>query len=177
MEIDVVQSLYNETKVLDDYLLENGEISLKNTVDSNLRKSILLSSASYFEKQIVDLIVRYTYKVTVGDEKLISFIQKKALSRQYHTLFTWDKNNCNSFYALFGEDFKLHFSNLIKEDQELDSSAKAFLEIGNERNRMVHQDFGQFTLEKTADEIIALHIKAKFFLYKLEENLFGKIEE
>lgn len=30
---------------------------------------------------------------------------------------------------------------------------KAFMEIGRDRNRLVHEDFATFTLEKTAEEI------------------------
>ena len=38
----------------------------------------------------------------------------------------------------------------VKAEAQLDESIRAFLEIGRERNRLVHQNYGMFTLEKTA---------------------------
>ena len=52
----------------------------------------------------------------------------------------------------------------VKTDDQLDISVKAFLEIGRERNRLVHQDYGTFTLEKTADEIYKLYQAALTFV-------------
>jgi hypothetical protein len=173
--MDIVESLYQEIVDLDNYLLNNREISLRITADSNLRKSLLLASASFFEERIIELIVKFARKAS-NDEKLVFFIQKKALSRQYHTLFSWDQSNCTSFLILFGEEYKRIFSDMVTNDEELDKSVKNFLEIGNERNRMVHQNFGQYSLEKTSKEIIELHKSAKNFLNKLEESLFINTE-
>lgn len=171
--MDIVEVLYNDTVKLDRFLLDNKEISLRVYADSNLRKSILLASASYYEKEITGLISRFAEKLSNNDSKLVSFIQKKALSRQYHSLFSWDAKNCNAFLGLFGEEFKKEFSALVSEDEKLESSIKNFIEIGRERNRMVHQDFGQFSLEKTAEEVFVLHNGAKLFLEKLEELLLA----
>ena len=47
---------------------------------------------------------------------------------------------------------------------ELKQSIKAFLEIGNVRNQLVHQNFASFSLEKTAAEIYALYKCALYFV-------------
>lgn len=39
-----------------------------------------------------------------------------------------------------------------------------FLELGGERNRLVHEDFGAFTLEKTTEEIHALYCRTLHFV-------------
>ena len=52
----------------------------------------------------------------------------------------------------------------IKGDDQLDDSVRAFLELGGERNRLVHEDFGTFTLEKTTEEIHALYSRAMRFV-------------
>lgn len=52
----------------------------------------------------------------------------------------------------------------VRNDAGLDDSIKAFLEIGDERNRLVHHDFGSFTLEKTTTEIYRLYDKAVTFI-------------
>jgi len=54
-----VDRLYKEFKDLVVYLEKDNEISLKNTVDENFRKALLLAAASYFESRITDDIVRF----------------------------------------------------------------------------------------------------------------------
>lgn len=168
--MDIVERLYNDTISLDTYLLEQGEISFQVTVDSNLRKSILLASASYFENCITDLVARFAGEAS-SDERLVNFVQKKALSRQYHTLFSWEAKNCNSFLGLFGETYKKVFAEQIAADEALKQAVIDFLEIGAERNRMVHQDFGAYSLEKTSEEIFNLHKSAKVFIQELSNSL------
>ena len=98
--MDIVESLFCDTKELDGFLMSNNELSLRVIVDSNFRKSILLASASYFERQVTDLISEYAQSCS-NDEKIIFFIKNKALSRQYHTLFNWDAKNCTAFFGAF----------------------------------------------------------------------------
>jgi len=81
------------------------------------------------------------------------FIKNKAITRQYHTYFHWDSRNANAFFGLFGESFKVFMKQKVDDDPNLDSAIKAFMSIGLERNRLVHQDFGNFVLEKTAADI------------------------
>lgn len=169
--MDVVDILYSGCRELDQFLLSNNELSLKIYADANLRKNLLLASASYFEKEVTDSILKFARNIAHEDERLIAFIEKKALSRQYHSMFDWNSNNCNAFLGLFGEQFKKDFTRTIAENSELGEAVRAFIEIGQERNRMVHQDFGQYTLEKTPDEILILHKKAKIFVEALKIHL------
>lgn len=150
--------------------MDNSELSLSVAVDANFRKAILLASASYFEKRVCELITDYA-RSHVSDERLICFINNKALSRQYHTFFNWDAKNCNNFLGLFGDDFKREFASKISANPLLEVAIKNFIEIGGERNRMVHQDFGQYSLEKTSEEIINLHVAAKSFILELRSSL------
>ncbi|ARB27678.1 hypothetical protein HX787_25060 [Pseudomonas tolaasii] len=175
--MDVVHMLYSQVRELDDFLLGNGEVSLKSVADSNFRKSILLASASFFEKEVTDLVLDYTKKITNNDSRLVSFVHKKGLTRQYHSLFSWEAKNCNAFYALFGEEFKAYFSDLVNQDQALEGAVKSFIEVGAERNRLVHQNFGSYTIEKTSEEIFGMHTNALRFVQKLREALDLKATE
>ena len=170
--MDIVESLYKDAFELDKFLMLNNEVSLRVSADANLRKSILLASASFYERQVCDLIIEYVGSRT-NDERVVSFVTTKAISRQYHTLFDWNSNNCNSFLGLFGPAFKKSFTERIAMKPELDDAVKLFLEIGRERNRMVHQDFGQYALEKTSEEICGIHQNAKLFVSELRASLFG----
>jgi hypothetical protein len=52
----------------------------------------------------------------------------------------------------------------VDNDAELKASIEAFLEVGRERNRLVHQDFGSFSMEKTSKEIYELYSAAMKFV-------------
>ena len=59
----------------------------------------------------------------------------------------------------------------VEDDEELSDAIRAFLEIGNDRNRLVHQDFGSFFLEKTAEEIYSRYRSAIKFVDAVPEAL------
>jgi len=86
-------------------------------------------------------------------------------------LFDWESNNANRFFAWFGEDFKNQMKSLAKDDEKLNLSIQSFLEIVKERNRLVHQNFGEIYIEKTADEIYNLYKKSLYFINLLETKL------
>lgn len=173
--MDIVESLYKDTSDLDTFLMSKSEVSLRVSADANLRKSILLASASYFERQICDLIIEYVRSRT-ADERVVAFLNSKAISRQYHTYFNWDSNNCNSFLGLFGAEFKKEFGARIAKNAALEEAVSLFIEIGRERNRMVHQDFGNYALEKTSAEINSSHRRAKLFISELRAALLGAVK-
>jgi len=52
----------------------------------------------------------------------------------------------------------------VKRSEEMRSAVSAFLEVGNERNRLVHQDYVTFPMEKTLDEIYMLYRSALAFV-------------
>ena len=52
----------------------------------------------------------------------------------------------------------------VKKDNDLKSSIQAFLEIGLARNRLVHQNFGSYSLEKNSEDVNELHKIAMRFV-------------
>jgi hypothetical protein len=160
----IVEKMNGEFRALMDFLDERGEISLRSTVDGNFRKSLLLCVASYFEKVMSDHIADFIEEVSSKNIIALEFVRNKAIRYQYHTWFAWKERNANQFFSLFGDEFKRFMRDRIRIDQALDLSIKAFLEIGDERNRLVHQDFGSFSLEKTTAEIYDLYEKAAVFV-------------
>jgi hypothetical protein len=102
---------------------------------------------------------------------VVAFFQNKAVKRQYHTWFGWEDSHANTFFGLFGAEFKSKAQKRAKESEALSTSIRAFLEVGNERNKMVHQDFATFALEKTVDEIYQLYLRALPFVDGLGQLL------
>jgi RiboL-PSP-HEPN len=91
-------------------------------------------------------------------------VKNKALARQYHTFFNWDARNANSFFGLFGGDFKDFMTAKVEDDSTLEAGIKAFLQLGDSRNELVHENFATFALDKTAEEIYELYKKALRFV-------------
>lgn len=167
----IVDRLYNEFQALVAYLTQKGEISFQVTADDNFRKTLLLAAASYFENQICDDIIRFTEKVSSSNARLVEFVKNKAVSRQYHTFFSWDTRNANTFFGLFGESFRNSMADEIKNNSSLDDAIKAFIELGAERNRLVHENFGTFYLDKTVKEIYQLYKDAFLFVECIPRRL------
>ena len=164
MPTTVVDRLHEDLAGLLAVVDEPREVSLRAVADENFRKSLLLAAASYFERRMTETVLSFVEDATNGNVRVTALVRSKAVSRQYHTWFEWDTNNANKFFALFGNDFRDSMKRRIRDDDELDDSVRAFLEIGRERNRLVHQDFGAFTLEKTTEEIHALYRRALRFV-------------
>jgi len=120
---------------------------------------------------VTNVLLEFTSQSSAGNERLVEFVRRQGLVRRYFTLFDWDSNNANRFFSLFGDVFRTTVEERIREDQALADAVRAFLEVGRERNRLVHQDFGNFALEKTADEIFCLYEDASRFVNALPELL------
>jgi hypothetical protein len=100
-------------------------------------------------------------------------IEQKAVARQYHTYFDWEGRNANRFFALFGTNFRDAARALVQKDDALDGSIRAFLELGNTRNRLVHLNYITFDVDKTPEDMMALFRSALGFVAFLKEQLLS----
>lgn len=162
--MSAVDRLYEEAISIIEKL---DEISLQVSARDHFRKSLLLAAASYFEGHLSNEILKYVSECSGQSVVVHSFVRNKAIKRQYHTWFNWDASNANQFFGLFGDDFKSYMQSEIEGSQDLKESISAFLEIGRERNNLVHQDYATFQMEKTLEEIYDLYRKANIFVEKI----------
>ena len=158
-----VDRLYDESSSIIAALGSN-EPSLAAAAGDSFRKTLILASASYFEHLVSKCVVEFVHELSSGNELVVGIVKNKAVSRQYHTWFDWSKTNANAFFGLFGVTFKQRMEERVKNSDELRNSVRAFLEVGNIRNTMVHQDFASFALDKTLDEIYALYDQSLLFV-------------
>ena len=163
----IVHRLYEEFTALTVALGKAVEPSLCVTANDCFSKALLLAAASHFEAEVTRIILAFVEARSNADTMTREFVRQKGLARQYHTLFAWDASNANRFFSLFGDHFKKYAEVTVKNDPQLDDAIRAFLELGEQRNRLVHQDFGNFSLEKTADEIFLRFIAAEVFINRL----------
>jgi len=159
-----IDSLHTEFSEILDFLEQKDEVSWRSTVDDSFKKLLLIAAASHFERSIQKTILDFVQQIAGENHPLTSLVHNKVIGRQYHTWFDWHADNANQFFGLFGDAFKNNMKEKIENDDNLDSSIKAFMEIGRERNRLLHEDFGNFTLEKTSEEIYSLYSAANVFV-------------
>lgn len=165
-----VDRLYDES-VSVVRALSSAEPSLAISASDTFRKTLVLASASYFEHRVSACVADFVRECANGSKLVVSFVKNKAISRQYHTWFSWSDSNANAFFGMFGVEFKQMMQERVKSSEELRVAITSFLEIGNERNKLVHQDFASFPFEKTLDEIYGSYKKAIPFVDGLAAHL------
>ncbi len=170
MEGTVVDRLYSEFQDIME-TISQAELSLKVTAEQILQKSLLVAAASHFESEVKRHLMSMVRNQSGGNELVLEFVRNKAVERQFHTYFDWKHGrNANQFFGLFGGGFRSYMIERVRADHEYNESIRAFLELEGERNRLVHEDFGNFTLEKTSAEIFDLYQKACLFVDSLQTS-------
>ena len=169
-----IKALHNEYCELLDFCREYNQVSFEMYINNTYKKALLLSAASYFETQITTAVHEFASSVSKGNDSLVSLVDKKALDKQYHTLFDWERSHANKFFGLFGEDFKKNARTQINE-KGLETAEKAFLEIGKERNYLVHQNYIEFQIQSTFEEIYNRYETACDFVEFIVQTLNDEV--
>ncbi|SYZ71854.1 conserved hypothetical protein [Candidatus Zixiibacteriota bacterium] len=167
----LIESLYKQNQEIANYLKGKDEVTFASDLNASLGKLLVMAMGSYFECEITNLIMDYITEKTNQHKSISSFVKNKAISRQYHTYFQWKDNNANSFFGLFGEDFKNNCISQVRAIPNLAEGIKAFIEIGVWRNHLAHENFNSIDLPKTAEEFYDLYNKAEFFLSFFKKQL------
>ena len=165
----IIDVLIERHEQVSNSLASQSEITLKSYVDDDFRKVLILSIASYFEHQILEAVGGLAE--SAESRQLENLVKSKAIERQYHTYFDWTTKNANKFLSLFGQDFKSEVSNEIKGDRSLDEGCRSFLQLGNTRNILVHENFAEQDLDFSLDEIIELYRKSLEFVEFLSKKI------
>ena len=168
-----IEAFYSDHEGLAKYLEEKGEASFVNVHQDIFRRSFALAIASAFEREVSELLRQFARVRSNGNAEICALIDKKAINRQYHTLFNWDGNNANSFFAHFGQGFADKAKRRVQTDAELEQAVRAFLALGHARNLLVHNDFVTYSIGQTSGELLELYRQARPFISFLERELVG----
>lgn len=166
----VVDLLYQDFQELMGKI-DIAEVSLQTTLRITFSKSLWIAAASYFEDQVKKQILDFVRQASSGHRLVYELARVKVVERQYHTLFNWSSNNANEFFSCFGEEFKHAMQQYVKDNEDYRDSIKEFMEIGRVRNSLVHQNYAQFPLEKTVDEIYASYRTGLLFVNSISNHL------
>lgn len=161
-----VNDLFDSSHEIYEWLMKQEQVSFATEHKGQFAKIVLLACASYFETRVTGVVldVLDTKKCTLTH----NFVSKKALSRQYHTLFDWKGKNANNFFGLFGKDFKEFAKVKIKNSDILSDSIKNFLELGDLRNQLVHNNYAMFSLNLTVKDISEKFASAQSFVSNIK---------
>ena len=170
-----VEAFYKDHYALYQHLLDTREVSFASDLNMTFCKALVLAIASHFEHEVTEILREVPLRHAAGNPLITAMIEKQVIARKYHTYFDWDRLTAGPFFALFGEDFKSSIQDKIKLEVAANRSMKAFLELGQIRNKLVHQNFVQFDVSKTPEELIGQFREALPFLAFLRENLFKQL--
>lgn len=173
----IIDSFYKEFTDLLKFLDDSKEISLRSTVDATFKRTLALEAVSYFEQEITTILKKFVDQKSNSNTLLNNFVENKAIARQYHTFFDWEVKNANRFFSLFGNEFKLSAIQDIKADVELDKAIKDFIDLGSNRNELVHLGFANVALNKTAEEVYHQFQQARKFITFIDAKLNELQEE
>ncbi len=170
MDNSVVDVRVAEHRSLLAFLIEHGQVSMANDVENDFRKVLVISAASFFEKRIVDAL--HTFANLAEARRMGEVLKNTTFKREkYSGLFQWDGNNVNGFLRLFGLDFMKDLSKEIAADACLQEGMRAFLKLGDQRNRLIHNDFADLSSDQTVDEIYATYETGRAFIDYLCDRL------
>ena len=162
-----IDQKYNDFRAILLQINEKKEPSLFSGINSILQKFFLLCVSSYFESELSKTILGYVGDITQDNLLLSELIRKKVITRHYHTWFDWDARNANKFFNMFGDEFAEFMKARVSYEEKLDRAIKDFIEIGRDRNLIVHNDFGSYLFEKTIDETYGKYCSARYFVNQL----------
>ena len=162
-----VNAIFKDYKQNYAVLMEKNEISFASDYKDQFAKVALLACASYFESKVTNIILDTLD--TQYCQLTYNFIHKKALTRQYHTLFDWNANNANNFFALFGKDFKDFMKGKVEKNVDLQKAISSFIEIGGLRNKLAHYNYAMFHLPLTVEDIEVKFNAALVFVNSIPE--------
>jgi hypothetical protein len=160
MPNDIFDSLFDDYTALRSGPLAQDPSGL-SALELTYPKVLLLASASFLEVATVEAVSQLFHRPELPE--LRTFVERRSLNHQFHSLFDWKTPTANGFFAFFGGDCKGRFTARKDTDAEFKAAVDAFLEIGSLRNQLVHNNYAEFTLEKTAPEIRHLHRTASNF--------------
>ncbi|MER7445246.1 HEPN domain-containing protein [Micromonospora avicenniae] len=166
MDSGAVEGVYQDFRELKECLAgdPSGQVALERIYP----KALLLAAASHLEHLTTAQILALFDDFRMPTLRI--FVERRAIKRQYHTLFQWgNPGSAGTLFSLFGDDCKRRFDARRRADDEFASWVDAFLHIGTARNQLVHNNYADFRLDNTAEEIFDLYQKARNFPLRIRE--------
>ncbi|MBH0098052.1 hypothetical protein I6E68_02725 [Salinibacterium sp. NSLL150] len=157
-------NFFEDRLLIAESLDEGGDLSMINTFATDLPRVFIVAAASHFETVVTDYIHDFFSETSQENPAVLEFMKRKALFRNYHTLFEWKGNSANGFFAVFGEERTKHYKALVQDTDWVGPAASDFLKLGRARNELVHGDFASHSPSLSAKEVQQRFISAQRFV-------------
>jgi hypothetical protein len=167
-----IDAFYQRHVEMHRYLMAQGEVSFASDLNTTFTRSLVLAIASYFEHELTAIMREVPVKHAAGNPFITAMLEKHVIAFKYHTWFDWKDLKAGNFFALFGPDFKKAVEAKLKTSAADAEALMAFLQVGSLRNRLVHQNYVQFDITKTPEELHKEFHKALRFMAFVRENVF-----
>ncbi len=161
----VVDRLYKDFQATIEQI-DVSEVSLRTSVEDVFQKSLAVAIGSYFERRVTGIVLEFIEKSSGNNDLVSEFVRNKAIHRQYHTYFQWGRANANQFFGLFGKDFRDHMTEYIANNSEYGDYVRAFMQIGDLRNKVAH-DYEYVVINQNTQELHKLYQNARVFVDEL----------
>lgn len=158
----IVDDRYDEGASVVARLFEEGSLSEGQALQDLLRRTFVVGAASFFEQRLKDALLDFTSKRSNADSAVVSLVKTALVDRGFHQMFQWEAKNANRFFTFFGPELGEEMKK--KCGAELRGPMQSFMELGNLRNCIVHQNFHVFYFEKTLDECYVSYRDAILFV-------------
>lgn len=168
-EVDVV---YEKGTHLRKFISSNDPSSLVDYEDI-FRKHLIVSAASYFEKEILGILETWCCQVCHNDEMIVTLVRKKALERQYFRYFDWNipaEKAVKNFFKFFGPRFADSAGAELTPPSELSEACKDFCQISHLRDTMVHNNYAAYSIELDSEQIYTKYKSAIRLIHYLRER-------
>lgn len=159
-----VESIFGDYQNLQEELASSP--SGLAAINRSYNKQLLIASASSLEDHVKQVVPEMFERL--GNNRLRVFVEKRVFARGYHTLFDWPSLSAKGFFSSFGENASKAFKSTIGSDADFKSYHDAFMELGNLRNELVHNDFASQVVPLTPLEIIEKYRLAVLFVDRFE---------
>ncbi|MBX5183382.1 hypothetical protein HJB88_12120 [Rhizobium sp. NZLR5] len=103
--VDQIEDMTQSLTDIASLLRTSREVSLEVFINDLGRKALLMACASYFEHVLTKDVQSFFDDQFGSSHPAAHVVRVKAISRQYHTWFDWDKSNANKFFGMFGAEF------------------------------------------------------------------------
>lgn len=172
MTSEAVRRIFNDFNQLTELLRGLHDFSGMTALEETYPKALLLASASHLEVTTTAAIL----DLWSGHQRteLQTFVERKSLTRNFHSLFNWTDRKANQFFGLFGTECGERFKARMQADETFARCVNSFLEIGDLRNQLVHRNYAEFSLTKTAEEILELDGIASQFPSHIKPVVFDE---
>ena len=160
-----IDALYDDLSAVLVALLPKP--SLHTRMNGTFSKFLLLAVASHFEARLTKAVMDFVTKSTAPGHVIAHLVHNKVIDRKYHTWFDWKKvraGSANHFFAMFGDDFGDYMKAQVKNREDIRRSIEKFIEIGGDRNSLVHEALAVYDYEKTSDDVYEAYKQALLFV-------------